>query len=466
MKFFAYLLFSIFPILLFAQEDKVFVEKIIVKGNKKTKENIVLREINFKQGDSLAVSNLMENLERNRLLVLNSGLFTQAKFNVKKWNEAEKNITLLLEVKEAWYILPFPIFELADRNFNVWWVEQNRDFKRLNLGMRLYYLNLSGRNDLLKFVVQTGYSQKLEVKYALPFINKNQTFGLEGNVMLSRNKEVQYATEENKQQFYRTEDDNFLLKRMRFGLGLSYRPKQLTRFTLGINFHDNFIDDFVAEELNPYYFLKGRKEQKFFSTFIKFSYDLRDIKPFPHKGSYFEISFQKDGFDIFQDRNTLFACILYAKYFSFTKKLSFESIVKGGVSLLRDKQDYYNYRAFGYLQDFIRGYEYYVIDGADYAYYKSSLRWKLLERNINFGRYMPISAFRDMPLKIYFSINADIGYVNDPFYSENNKLVNIPLYGGGIGLNFVAFYSKVIQLEYSMNHLKEKALFLHYKISF
>ena len=45
---------------------KIHVKDIIIKGNKKTKDYIILREIQFKAGDSIIISKLNTELEQAR----------------------------------------------------------------------------------------------------------------------------------------------------------------------------------------------------------------------------------------------------------------------------------------------------------------------------------------------------------------------------------------------------------------
>ena len=80
----------------------------------------------------------------------------------------KREIGLSLEVKESWYIYPAPIFELADRSFNVWWKEMNCDFDRVNYGIRIDHLNLTGRKDKFKIKFQQGYTRKYELEYNFP----------------------------------------------------------------------------------------------------------------------------------------------------------------------------------------------------------------------------------------------------------------------------------------------------------
>jgi hypothetical protein len=143
-KFLLPFLIFFFPAILAAQFEYVFIDSIQIQGNKKTKDRVILRELKFTVGDSIHISQLSIVLEKNEKYVLNTGLFTWGKINIKRWDARTNRVTLLIELMEAWYIWPFPIFELADRNFNVWWNEQNRSLKRVNYGIRLRHYNTTG----------------------------------------------------------------------------------------------------------------------------------------------------------------------------------------------------------------------------------------------------------------------------------------------------------------------------------
>ncbi len=460
-------LFLLFPpFFLIAQNDFVVVESIQIEGNKHTKERTILREIPFRIGDSIPVTDLADRLEESRLLILNTGLFTLAKFNVKEWDQENNKVKLLLELQEGWYIFPIPIFELADRNFNVWWEEQNRSLDRVNFGLRFYHINLSGNRDRLKLVTQFGYTQKFELDYTFPSLNKKQNLGFNFNAFYARNKEIAYKTIDNKLQFARF-DGKFLLQRFRIGGALLYRPKIRSYHNFKLEFQQNTIDDFVKQDtVNIDYFLGNATRQRLFYLRYDFTYDTRDIKPYPLSGNQLYVVLEKEGLGIFKERNGLYLTAEYSKYFPLSKKFSFASLVKGRTALIRNEQPYNNYWALGYGGDFVRGYEFYVIDGLDYAFLKSTLRYELLNIEFNWGKYMPIQQFKIMPLKMYLTSYFDTGYVNDTQFTENNNtLGNTWLKGGGLGVNFVVYYDKVIVFEYSWNHLKEKGLFLSFNLS-
>ena len=45
---------------------------------------------------------------------------------------------------------------------------------------------------------------------------------------------------------------------------------------------------------------------------------------------------------------------------------------------------------------------------------------------------------------------------------QNNYLANTVLCGSGLSLDFVSYYDLVLRMEYSINRLNEKGLFLHF----
>ncbi len=459
-KFYILLIFS-FLWLVQVKAQSLEVVEIIISGNKKTKEKIIQREITFQVGDKIELEELQAILDRSEQNIQNTGLFVKTELNT---HLEDDRLTVHFTVFETWYIYPYPIFELADRNFNVWWKEQNRSLDRVNFGMRLIHLNLTGHRDKLKLTVQDGYTKKYELDYFFPGVNKAQTLGVFANAFFSRAKEIAFITQNNKLQFYNF-DEEFQLRRLRLGTGLSYRPGFYTFQTFKLLYSDNGISDDIAFDLNPEYFLNNRNNQKHFTLEYNFTFDNRDIKPYPLHGKLISASIQKDGFGLSKDVNALITTLAYQQYFSFNDKISLGLIGKTRVHLLRHKQPYTHLSSLGYEDDVLAGYELYVIDGTDYAFVKSGLRYELINREWDWGKIMFIKQFRQMPYKVYFVLNNDVGYVNAPYYDHYGSFNDQVLWGGGVGLHFVLYFDKVIKLEYNINKLGEKGLFLNFDFS-
>ncbi len=444
--------------------DYITIDKIYIQGNKRTRSEIILRELNFNIGDTIRLGHLTARLKENEYNVMNTGLFTAATMSFKDWEGTTNKVGLNIEVKEDWYIFPFPIVELSDRNFNVWWKTYNHSLKRLNLGIRFYHTNVTGRRDWLKTVVQFGFTKKYELIYTLPAFNKAKTFGLNFNILHTREKEIGYATEDNSLLFHRNEDD-ILLKRFRIGAGLIYRRQLDVIHQLNLTYRNHTIDESIANELSPNFFLTGT-EQKYISLNYQFSLDKRDIKPYPMNGYFLSGEITKKGFGATDDIRALEVDASFQQYFTLAKKWSLALAIKGKTGLQRDQQPYYTSRALGYENDFVRGYEFYVIDGLDYFYHKQALRFNFFHREFNWGHYMKFESFKLMPVKLFLVLHNELGFVNNPFYKKNNPLSNELLWGTGIGLDLVIYYNKVINLEYSRNHLGENGFFLHWTFSF
>jgi len=303
------------------------------------------------------------------------------------------------------------------------------------------------------------------LNYTLPPLNQGQTYRVIADLFYAKNREIGYITQGNKLRFERRENE-FPEQRFRAGLSFIFRPKFNSFHFAKIEYQENTISDYVANELNSDFFLDSRTKQRFIYLRYEYIHENRDIIPYPLSGNYLSVVLEKEGIGIFNERNGFYLIGKFAQYFSFWKKWSTEFIFKGKLSLLRDKQPYNRYKAFGYFEDYLRGYEFYVVDGLDFAYLKSSFRYEIINKRVNWGKMMPLKAFRLMPLRIYLTLNSDVGYANDPYFFETNPMTNRWLWGGGFGLDINVFYGSTFQIEYSANHLWEKGLFLHYKLNF
>jgi hypothetical protein len=149
-------------------------------------------------------------------------------------------------------------------------------------------------------------------------------------------------------------------------------------------------------------------------------------------------------------------------YRSFSENLSYEGDFAGRITMFRKRPPFVNYRGLGYFEHFVRGYEYYVMDGLDFSVLKQSLRYRIWKRPLFIpAQMMPLRGFRTHPLRTYLSANMDLGFVNDPYQRLDNPLNNRSLLGYGLGLDFVYRYNTVVRLELSRNDLGETGYYLH-----
>lgn len=456
------ILFYLNAIPVLSMDAYVHIDSIVISGNKKTRREIVLRELPFRQGDSLLVAELEGKLLAAERWLMNSGLFNRARVFFHNWEGASNKIQLQVELEEAWYFYPVPLFELADRNFNVWWVDYRRSFERVNYGLDFLYRNSTGRSDRLNISLKQGYSEMLLLQYTLPYLNAAKTLGVSMNHLYARNREVNYATIDNKQAFFRLEDD-FSITRFASDFALVYRPNLAKYYRLSLGYIQNEISSKVQESLGVDVFLNGDTVQRYFSLGVSYTADYRDARPYPMQGTYFWAEAKKDGLGVFNDRNALTLWADYQRYFPFGESpFNLAVSAKGKISLIREQQPYNDYRAIGYQRNTLRGYEYYVVDGLDMVLFKSSFRIKLWEDEVKFGKIIPIAAFRKVPFKFMLTLNSDWGFANDPWNMFQNSFNRHLLWGRGVGLDTVILFNFVLRIEASMNHIGETGLFFHF----
>mgnify|MGYP006139606093 FL=1 len=116
--------------------------------------------------------------------------------------------------------------------------------------------------------------------------------------------------------------------------------------------------------------------------------------------------------------------------------------------------------------DYVRGYEYYVVDGQSYWLSKTAAKYALIEKTTFDIPYVKMKQFNKSHYSLYLGVFSDLGYVIDNQNQEQNSINNSILWGKGIALDYVTYYDKLLRIEYSINALGEKGVFLHFSSPF
>jgi hypothetical protein len=113
----------------------------------------------------------------------------------------------------------------------------------------------------------------------------------------------------------------------------------------------------------------------------------------------------------------------------------------------------------GYLNNYVRGFDYKIIDGVAYAITKFNLKNEIFNFSIN-TIFKKSKTLNKIPFRIYAKTFADMGYCynTEDFVS---RLSNRFLGSTGLGVDIVTLYDIQIRVEYSVNQLGQKGLFLH-----
>jgi len=430
----------------------VKIDHIHLYGNDKTRDKIILRELSFSEGQMVNSDSLHFLVEQSKERLASIGLFTSCHISIETISSA--SVDFNIQVKERWYIIPEPTFQLADRNFNVWWNEQNHELRRTIIGVVLKHKNFRGNLENLNVTAQVGYTKKFGIEYLNPYLDKDQKHGFGLALAMAESQETYYATDSNKLRFIKS-GSNYILKQYEGSIAYTYRPAYASHHILRLGYKYYHIGDTIAE-LNTTYFENGSRDLRMIELSYRYELNKTDNWNYPLKGTKVIAQvFVRFGLEGMKQQN--FATLELGKFYNPADKWYYSFIFRGRLSF-PEEQPYALNGALGTKYDYVRGYEYYVIDGSHFGLLRFDLKREILNlsiKNIPL-RYLPI-----IPIRVYPKIFADAGYVQNR-YEGNSFLNNRMLYSAGIGLDIFTAYDIKIRLEYAWNHLGQNDLFLHF----
>jgi len=435
--------------------DTVIVKELLITGNEKTKRQIITRELFFKEGDTIPGFVFLKTVDRSIENLNNTTLFNFV--NISYADQGGGNFTIIVDLDERWYIFPFPIFELVDRNFNEWW--QSKDFSRVNYGFYLNWNNFRGRNEKLRLLLRWGYTRRIGLYYSIPYINKNQEEGLALGITYSRAREVAYNVNRSKLVFYNN-PSGFVREEIATYFNYSHRKGFYNTNIFSIEYRQNNLSDTIGK-LNPDFFGNGATKQQVLSLAWSFRRDRRDSKDYPLKGYLYQFDAVKHGIGVMRNEPNLLYFKSFLKYYQpITNRFYASTWIQGKFSG-KSFSPYFNQLGFGYKDELVRGYELYVVPGQNYWLTRTNLKFALIPTRKVKASFIPLEKFQTIPYALYLNVFGDIGYVRDRQWPELNPVGNFWHYGYGAGIDYVTYYSMVLRVEYSFNKFGEKGFFLH-----
>ena len=433
------------------------IRNIFITGNKKTRPDILLRELPFKSGDHYNLDVLVKKFELARQQLMNTALFHEVFVSLKSLEGY--NIDILVDVRERWYIFPIPYVKMVYRNINQWLVEEKGSLRNLDYGLKLMYNNVTGRNDKLNVWLVDGYSRHFSFNYDRIYIGKSLKWGMAVGFTIGKTKEINYNTAEDKQLLLR--DNNSFLRSFVYAKAeITYRRAIKTRHRFGLSYTAENVEDTVIS-LNPSYFPTGYHRIAFPEIYYTMTYFDLDYIPYPTRGYAAEFSFSKKGLNN----------IINVWQFTVKGSANWHLTPKNYLNLrsfftikLPFKQPYYNKHLLGYGDVFMQGYEYYVIDGVAGGYLKATITRELFNFKKEYYRKKRDEYFH-VPFRVFAKVFGNAGYIHNPQPGENS-LNNKMLYSAGFGIDILTLYDFTFKLECSFNQLGQNGVFLHRKSYF
>lgn len=434
----------------------LIVQDIYIEGNLKTHRKVILSELPFAIGGAVSINDLMGQIERARENLQNTSLFNLVEIEFSYPDS--KSIIFAITVKERWYIWAFPIFEQEGRNFS--------DFLRVNDGSYFNYGlyakhdNFRGRRESLRLRMVTGYKKQFIFSYHNPGLNQQSGWGVSMNWLW--NDQVSYTTDKDKQVFLKTMGSRLLTKS---GVEVSYfyRHNLDHHHKVFLGYQNVDASDTLMA-MNPHFLPDGESLSETLEVGYQYTYDRRNSRVYPLSGTFIDVAFSRKGFGVISDYEGFFQLLATASYQqALLDRVYYSS--KGFVSAVdADEVPYVFAMGLGY-NEFLNGFEFYVVDGPTYGGVQNKLLFELIPRRDKTLRWIPLEQFSQFHYAFYLKLHLDAGYVLNDNALEGNRMANSLLLGYGLGLDMVTFYDKVLSLNYSFNNFGDQGFHFQFNLS-
>ncbi|WP_197076782.1 BamA/TamA family outer membrane protein [Hymenobacter terrenus] len=426
------------------------VGAILFAGNAVTRERILRAELDFHEGDTLVLADLLARLEANRRRMFNLQLFHAV---VVQSNCASGKLLVIFGVQERLYTFPVPILSLADRNLRSW-LDRSDRWRRLDYGVHIIRSNFRGRNEQVAANLQLGFNRKYELFYEAPGLGHYRRIGFGVGTSFYQSRTLDYITQADRLIPLKTEG-NFPIQRFYVTAGLRFRHTVQFLTAFDASYHREQISDSV-NYYNPKYY-QGRTQREYLALTLTSTRNQRNTFAYPLTGQYTQVRLTHRLFLDGATPNLTTLHFRYARYLALGHNFYY-SIGFSAQARLARRLGYADVQALGY-EDLVRGYDEYVIDGRHYGLIQQGLSYRLLHpapiRLPSIGN----PKINTIPLALYLNIFTDVGYVVAPNASPQNRLPNHLLSAIGLGLHLVTYYDRVFTAEYTLNGLGQTGYF-------
>lgn len=457
----------------------IHINHIEIKGNNRTRERIITRELDFQIGDSLATfedefpvfklfrqkrfnrvdsSEVVRRMKYSRENIINTKLFLSADLYLDQGDD--DSFTLRIEVKERWYFWVFPVVQLDHPNFNDWL--KDPDLSQLTQGLFMSHNNMWGLSHQASVIGYAGSSKGVGLGYYLPWIGKGQKIGMRIGALYRNSTVVEYGSKENLRQIIYEEGSTKqydLLNTFTLRPGLyNYGKVRLTASHLRISdgLYNATLSDSIASFLP-----EGKQSVSFINLHLEYAYDSRNNRAYPLKGNYLRAFVDKTGMGILSHDVDYF---YYGADLYFYQQLSDRWYTAEMVKLVNSSSEnipYFFKQNLTSGDDFIRGYDYFALRGDEMYYFRSNLKYNLIKPGIMKARKEKHkdSKFRNLPYAFYINLLADVAYMQEKTYGDFNPYNNQLLYSWGVGVDFISYYDLVLRFEYTFTSIGTHGFF-------
>jgi len=393
------------------EDTSLIIIDIVLTGNSKTKDNVILREMKTKLGDYYDP----EQIEIDRKRIQNLHLFTR----IDIYPDFKKNgVILNITVSERWYIFPYPIL-----------YRNERDWKKLSYGAGIIHQNFRGLNHNIVSSFWLGYNPGMDLYYSNPW------FG--GKHQFNYNFKIYSYKIRNKSLYYDRFDEKYKGFRLTMGKRWGYH----LYLTAAVGYRNIQVPDQYKQIT---YSQNGTDHLPSIGLF--FRYDKRDLYEYPKDGWLLDLYVSKTQYKSQIDFYRYGAELRRYQPLFYDVSIGLRTVVdlsSGNIPLYDHVYLGYLYRVRGEFNTRLEG-ENRIFGSVEFRFPIIKIRYFDLGANDDvLGEYS-----RNLPFGVSGGVFFDTGTV---WFQEEKLNEKNLLSGFGFGLHFHVPYFDLLRLEYAFD---------------
>ena len=411
--------------------DSIFlVDKVMIRGNEKTKDYVVFREMEIREGSYITREALDHDLSR----IYNLGLFNRVQIGYIPHDPSAA--TLLILVEERWYFFPFPVVGIKDR-----------DWKKLYYGAGLIHSNFRGRNEKLYAVFLFGYDPAVILSYRNPMIDEKQNHFLDAG--------LSWRVVRNKSTSNIMNGENF--DERHFGSSLGFGRRFGVATTLWASAGIEYVK---VSEYHPGRSISSDGVDVYPTISLGYSYETRDVEEYAMSGTFIRATLVKSGIpgkelDFVRYAGDARRYIPLLPKFTLATRLFGDFVAAGATPSYTRVYLGYDQRVRGHFSE--------IYEGENQLGASAELRIMLLTpRFVKMG-FIPMPEFALWKFGVALAFFGEAGTV---WFRGQAVSWDSFIRGYGAGLHFLLPYGFVLRTEFGFRNLQQSEFILDFTTAF
>ncbi len=382
------------------------IKDIVIVGNKHTNPEVIRRELLIKRGH-LFRSRLVKESQRR---LENLWLFNRVEFLPFATSSKSDSVSVIVAVTERWYLFPFPVFEVQDR-----------DWHKLTYGFGFAHTNFRGWNEKLILSLQFGNRPGIKFSYLNPWIGDSLHLftGLYFRTFRLNN----YSFDFPEKHVYSV-----------FHFGKYWTRDFFTEISLS-------RDQITVDPLDAHYMATQSERDVNYGLTLSTLMDYRDLYAYPTKGWYLNVQISKMG--LFEPK------LNYMRYYlDFRKYLHLNPFILAGrifTIQTQGKLPVYDRVYIGYNER-IRGHFNEVYVGNQAVILGAAVRVPLIP--VHYFSFHSLFLPEALTTDFKFGMNVGIFWETGQVTRTRSEFALRKMISGfGTGLHFLLPYVEVLRLD-------------------